>query len=150
VIVLDASIVVAYFNASERRHEAVATWLEAVDEDLVTTPLVLAEIDYVLGRRAGTDALDAFWADLDDGVYAVQWWPEALTQTIAAARDADIAVGLADARSCFSRLSSARIGSQPSTRGISRGCGLAAAKAPSSYSLQTRPEQPRNGFRTPR
>ena len=97
MIVLDASIVVAYFNASERRHEAVATWLEAVDEDLVTTPLVLAEIDYVLGRRAGANALDAFWADLDDGVYAVRWWPEALSETIATARDADIAVGLADA-----------------------------------------------------
>ena len=60
MIVLDASIVVAYVNASERRHEAVATWLEAVDEDLVTTPLVLAEIDHVLGRRAGPGALDAF------------------------------------------------------------------------------------------
>lgn len=97
VIVLDASVVVAYFNASERRHEAVASWLEAVDEDLVTTPLVLAEIDYVLGRRAGADALDAFWADLDDGVYAVRWWPAALGETIAAARHADVAVGLADA-----------------------------------------------------
>jgi len=97
VIVLDASVVVAYFNASERRHEAVASWLEAVDEDLVTTPLVLAEIDYVLGRRAGADALDAFWADLDDGVYAVRWWPAALAETIAAARHADVAVGLADA-----------------------------------------------------
>lgn len=97
MIVLDASIVVAYFNASERRHESVVSWLEAVDENLVTTPLVLAEIDYVLGRRAGPEALDALWADLDDGVYEVRWWPEALRETIAAARDAAIAVGLADA-----------------------------------------------------
>lgn len=97
MIVLDASVVVAYFNASERMHETVARWLEAVDEGLVTTPLVLAEIDYVLGRRAGADALDAFWADLDDGVYAVQWWPRALPETIAAAREARVPVGLADA-----------------------------------------------------
>ncbi len=51
----------------------------------------------MLGRRAGANALDAFWADLEDGVYAVRWWPEALSETVAAARDADIAVGLADA-----------------------------------------------------
>lgn len=97
MIVLDASVVVAYFNAAERRHGKVASWLEAVDEGLVTTPLVLAEIDYVLGRRAGADALDAFWADLDDGVYAVEWWSGALPDTIAAARGAAVPVGLADA-----------------------------------------------------
>ncbi len=97
MIVLDASVVVAYFNAAERSHETVARWLEAVDEDLVTTPLVLAEIDYVLGRRAGADALTAFWADLDDGVYAVQWWSGALSDTIGAARAAAMPVGLADA-----------------------------------------------------
>ena len=97
MIVVDASVVVAYFNAAERSHDTVARWLEAVDEDLVTTPLVLAEIDYVLGRRAGPAALDAFWADLDDGVYAVEWWPGALPETIAAGRAAMVPVGLADA-----------------------------------------------------
>lgn len=97
MIVLDASIVIAYFNASEGQHEGVAEWLEALDEDLVTTPLVLAELDYVLLRRAGPEALDALWADLEDGVYDVRWWPEALSQTIDAARRASIQVGLADA-----------------------------------------------------
>ena len=97
MIVLDASVVIAYFNASERPHEKVARWLEGVDEDLVTTPLILAEIDYVLGGRAGPPALDAFWADLDDGVYRVDWWAGALSDTIAAARNAAVPVGLADA-----------------------------------------------------
>lgn len=97
MIVIDASAVIAYFNAAERRHDAVADWLETVDEELVTTPLVLAEIDYVLERRAGAQATDALWADLDDGVYSVLWWSGALSETIDAARGAGRSIGLADA-----------------------------------------------------
>ncbi len=97
MIVLDASVVIAYFNAAERLHGAVADWLETVDEDLVTTPLVLAEIDYVLDRRAGGAAREALWADLEESVYDVRWWPGALRETIEAARGARLEVGLADA-----------------------------------------------------
>ena len=97
MIVLDASVVVAYFNAAERRHAEVADWLAGVAEDLVTTPLVLAEIAYVLGRRAGSVAVDTFWADLEDDIYGLRWWPRAMGQTIDAARSSAIRVGLADA-----------------------------------------------------
>ncbi|MGI8461164.1 MAG: PIN domain-containing protein [Solirubrobacterales bacterium] len=97
MIVLDASIVVAYFNATERQHGTVAGWLEAVEDELVMTPMVLAELDYVLARRAGTMAIDALWADLEDEVYSVRWWTGALAETIEAARTAEIRVGLADA-----------------------------------------------------
>ncbi len=97
MIVIDASAVIAYFNAAERRHGAVADWLEMVDEELVTTPLVLAEIDYVLARRAGEEAIEALWADLEEGVYSVRWWSGALAETIDAARDARRRIGLADA-----------------------------------------------------
>lgn len=97
MIVLDASVVIAYFNAGERLHDAVADWLESVEEALVTTPLVLAEIDYVLDRRAGGAAREALWADLEDSVYEVRWWPRALAETIDAARNANLDVGLADA-----------------------------------------------------
>lgn len=97
MIVLDASVVIAYFNAAERSHGRVAEWLETLEEQLVTTPLVLAELDYVLARRAGPTALDALWADLEDGVYEVRWWADALATTIGAARAAPIPIGLADA-----------------------------------------------------
>jgi predicted nucleic acid-binding protein len=97
MIVLDASVVIAYFNAAERSHTRVAGWLETLEEQLVTTPLVLAELDYVLARRAGPAALDALWSDLEDGVYEVRWWAGALTATIGAARAAPIRIGLADA-----------------------------------------------------
>jgi len=97
MIVIDASAVIAYFNAAERRHEAVADWLEGVDEQLVTTPLVLAEIDYVLDRRAGAQATEALWADLEEGIYSVCWWSGALAETIDAGRGARRRIGLADA-----------------------------------------------------
>lgn len=97
MIVLDASVVTAYFNAAERSHGRVAEWLETLEEQLVTTPLVLAELDYVLARRAGPTALDALWADLEEGVYEVRWWADALATTIGAARAAPIPIGLADA-----------------------------------------------------
>ena len=97
MIVIDASAVVAYFNAAERRHDAVAGWLETVDEELVTTPLVLAEIDYVLARRAGAEATEALWADLEEGIYSVRWWSGALAETIDATRAARKSIGLADA-----------------------------------------------------
>jgi predicted nucleic acid-binding protein len=97
VIVLDASIVVVYFNASERQHDIVVDWLTETEEELVTTPLVLAELDYVLGRRAGPSALDELWSDLEDGVYEVMWWPNAVTETIDVARSATPSIGLADA-----------------------------------------------------
>ncbi len=97
MIVVDASAVIAYFNAAERRHEAVAEWFEGETETLVTTPLVLAEIDYVLARRAGPAATDALWADLEDETYDVRWWPTALAETVDAARTAATDIGLADA-----------------------------------------------------
>ena len=97
MIVIDASAVIAYFNAAERRHDAVADCLEMVDEELITTPLVLAEIDYVLDCRAGAQATEALWADLEEGIYSVRWWSGALAETIDAARGARRSIGLADA-----------------------------------------------------
>ena len=37
------------------------------------------------------------WADVEEGVYDVRWWPGALRETIEAARAARLEVGLADA-----------------------------------------------------
>jgi len=97
LIVLDASVVVAYFNAAERTHDLVGSWLETVEEQLVTTPVGLAELDCVLARRAGASALEALWSDLEDGVYQVHWWADALPATVRTAREAPIEIGLADA-----------------------------------------------------
>ena len=53
MIVVDTSIIVAYMNAADDFHAAVAGWLDGADEDLATTPLIIAEVDYLVGARGG-------------------------------------------------------------------------------------------------
>jgi predicted nucleic acid-binding protein len=40
--VLDTSVVVAFINRRDEDHVRVSEWIEAAEEDLVTTPLVVA------------------------------------------------------------------------------------------------------------
>jgi predicted nucleic acid-binding protein len=94
LIVVDTSVVVAYLSARDAGHEAVVAWWGEVDEAPVTTPLAVAEMDYLLARNPA--ATQALRADLRDGVYGVHWWHDALRETLAVAeRRPDI--GLTDA-----------------------------------------------------
>ncbi len=70
-------------------------WLESGDAGgLVSTPLALAEMDYLLSSsRPATRALRD---DLLRGAYEVRWWPGALTRTLAVA-DANPGLGMTDA-----------------------------------------------------
>jgi predicted nucleic acid-binding protein len=95
-VVLDTSVVLAVYDAGEPDHDAVRDWLSVVDEDLVTTPLTLTEMDHLLGARGGAAVREALWADLEAGAYAVRWWADALVETLAIARRHPFA-GLADA-----------------------------------------------------
>lgn len=96
MIVLDTSVVVAFMNRRDDDHERVAAWMETVGEDLFTTPLIVAEIDHLVSRGGGSDAARAFHEDLASGAYLVEWWPEAVVETVTAVRKyRDI--GLADA-----------------------------------------------------
>lgn len=96
MIVLDTSVAVAFMNRLDDEHERVVPWMEAVGEDLFTTPLIVAEIDHLVSRGGGPDAASAFYEDLESGAYVVEWWPEAMAETVnAARRHPDI--GLADA-----------------------------------------------------
>lgn len=96
MIVLDTSVVVAFMNRRDDDHERVAAWMETVGEDLLTTPLIVVEIDHLVSRGGGPDAARAFYEDLASGAYLVEWWPEAVAETVTAARKyRDI--GLADA-----------------------------------------------------
>lgn len=95
MIVLDTSVVVAFMNRLDDDHERVVAWMETVGEDLFTTPLIVAEIDRLVSRGGGTDAALAFYEDLASGAYVVEWWPEAMIETVTTAREyRDI--GLAD------------------------------------------------------
>lgn len=96
MIALDTSVVVAFMNRRDNDHERVAAWMETVGEDLFTTPLIVAEIDHLVSRGGGPDAALAFYEDLSSGAYLVEWWPEAVAETVAAARKYQD-IGLADA-----------------------------------------------------
>ena len=98
MIVVDTSIIVAYMNAADDHHAAVAGWLDDADDDLATTPLIIAEVDHLLGARGGPVALRALRADLLAGAYLVDWWPAALAVSVKVAeRYVDTGLGLADA-----------------------------------------------------
>jgi uncharacterized protein len=106
VIIVDTSIIVAFMNAGDDHHDAVTAWLDAADDDLATTPLIVAEVDHLITTRGGPAALRALRADLLAGAYLVDWWPTAIATTVnIAERYVDsalafalaLALGLADA-----------------------------------------------------
>jgi predicted nucleic acid-binding protein len=93
--VVDSSFVIALLRADDEDHPRARDWMETVSEDLVTSPLALAEIGH-FAALGGPDALDAYWSDLESGIYTVRWWADALSETIAIARR-NPPIGLADA-----------------------------------------------------
>jgi predicted nucleic acid-binding protein len=98
LIVVDSSAIIAYMNSADKHHAEVAEWLHAEDDDLATTPLILAEADHLAAAHGGRTAAKALRADLLAGAYFVQWWPEALGASVRVAeRYADTDLGLADA-----------------------------------------------------
>ena len=53
-VIVDTSALLAFFDASEPDHEAVAAVLAAADA-LVVSPYVVAELDYLVATRHGVD-----------------------------------------------------------------------------------------------
>jgi predicted nucleic acid-binding protein len=98
VIVVDTSVIVAYMNSADGAHALVASWLDDADDDLVTTPLIVAEVDHLVGTRGTRAALSALRSDLVAGAYLVEWWSGAIASAVTVAeRYADNGLGLADA-----------------------------------------------------
>ena len=92
-VVIDTSAIVAAYDRADPGHEAVAELFRALDDELVTTPLVAAQMDRAL---AGTKGRDALWKDLDSGAITVRWWADAMDETLRIARRQPV-LGLADA-----------------------------------------------------
>lgn len=98
MIIVDTSVVYALLDRRDRRHQEAVDWYSGVEDELATTPLVLAEIDHLAGARAGATARAAFHRDLTSGAYRVHWWIGAEKACVEVAeRYADLDVGLADA-----------------------------------------------------
>jgi predicted nucleic acid-binding protein len=95
-IVLDTSVLVALFDENDIDHGAARAWLLDTDEDLITTPLALAEMDHLIEVRGGEHARRVLWDDFDNGAYGLRWWAEGLHETIRIARQHPF-LGLADA-----------------------------------------------------
>lgn len=95
-IVLDTTFVVGLMNERDDHHHLALEWFGSVDEDLVTSPLALAEMDHLVGGHGGSPARDALWANFESGAFTVRWWADALTETLTIARRQPF-LGLADA-----------------------------------------------------
>jgi uncharacterized protein len=98
LIVFDTSVVLALMDRHEQQHERVREWMESASDELCTTPLVLAELDYLVPKLGGPVAARALHEDFRDGAYTVEWWRSALRETIEAAHLYEsIDLGLTDA-----------------------------------------------------
>jgi predicted nucleic acid-binding protein len=97
-IALDTSVVYALMDRGDADHVAVSEWVDQESEELVTTPLAVAEMDYLLTRVGGAPAAAALRGDLAAGTYSVEWWPSAIEETVAVAdRHESMGLGLVDA-----------------------------------------------------
>lgn len=98
MIIVDTSIIVAYMNSTDDHHAQVSEWLDSEQDDLATTPLVIAEVDHLIVARGGPVAASALRADLLAGAYLVEWWAGAIATSVRVAEQyADNGVGLTDA-----------------------------------------------------
>lgn len=99
VLLFDAGALVASVDRNERYHDVIRTIIESAQQPLVTSQIVLAEVDYLLLTRGGVDVESAFLADVASGAYSAECLsPEELhlaNQVVLQYRDLE--VGLADA-----------------------------------------------------
>lgn len=98
-MIVDTSALLAFFDRSEPDHDAVTRALLESDEPLAVSPFVLAELNYLVATRHGTDVELLVLADLAGGAWEL---PAFGADDLAAARRvieqyADQAIGLADA-----------------------------------------------------
>ncbi len=99
MIVADTSGLLALFNRREPAHAAVAAFVGSADEVLVVSPYVLAELDYLLATRAGSEAELAVLRELSGGAFALaSLEAEDVMQAVEVIeRYADLGIGIADA-----------------------------------------------------
>ncbi len=98
MIVLDTSVVLAFMDRKDANHRTASDWIAKNEEELVSTPLVLAELDHLVHRYGGASAARALRQDLTSGAYQIQWWPTAMRETIALAEAHEsMQLGLTDA-----------------------------------------------------
>lgn len=68
-LVVDTSALLAFFDSSEPDHAAVAEAVERDPGPLIVSPFVVAELDYLLATRHGSEAELAVLAELASGAW---------------------------------------------------------------------------------
>ena len=98
MIIADTSGLLAFFNAAEPAHSAVGSFVRESGQ-IVVSPFIMAELDYLLATRVSVDAELAALAELAGGAYVLAEFGEddllAAVEVIDRYRDQEI--GLADA-----------------------------------------------------
>lgn len=99
MIIADTSGLLAYFNRAEPVHKEVADLIGRETDPLVISPYVLAELDYLVATRIGTNAELAVLSELTSGAYELAGFDAAAVALAATviSRYKDQNVGLADA-----------------------------------------------------
>ena len=69
MIIADTSGLLSSYVESGPQHEAVVEWMEKRDPVLVVSPLVVAEVDYLVATRKGVEAELAVLRELASGAY---------------------------------------------------------------------------------
>jgi predicted nucleic acid-binding protein len=96
--ILDTSFVVALLRSDDDGHRKAVDFYEAAEKRFATSPLVLAEIDYILHSRGTPAVIKAFYAEVRAGTLGVEWWPKLDVKAAEIAdRYADLGLGLVDA-----------------------------------------------------
>jgi predicted nucleic acid-binding protein len=85
-VVLDPEFIVALVRRRHPRHAEARGLVETLDEDLVTSPLALADLDRAVAEAAGAEGQRAVWRDFERSAYTVRWWADALKETLGIAR----------------------------------------------------------------
>lgn len=98
MIVLDTSVLYALLDAADRRHREAVAWYRHLDDELATTPLVLAEADHLAAARLGRRAVRALRSDIRAGAFSIEWWPGAAAESARLAEaHHELSIGLTDA-----------------------------------------------------
>ena len=98
-MIVDTSALLAYFNAREPDHEAVADVIDGNEELLVVSPYAVAELDYLIAKRVGVDAELEVLRELSSGAWelAVVGVAELELTTSIIEKYSDKDIGVADA-----------------------------------------------------
>ncbi len=99
MLVLDTNVVVASLDRREPTHAGCLSLIESTAETLVIPAPALCEVDHLVHKRLGAEAMPAFLRDVERGAYAVEdLAPDDLPRVIQIMeRYADLDVGFVDA-----------------------------------------------------